>query len=211
MCLTEDQHAVEELAAQGTEQALAGRVHPRSLDSGLQDPGAACLEDGVEDRVKFDPRSRIKNRICSNRSPRARARLRACCTVHSPVRFAVTPPRCIRRVPCSMNTRTYSRFSSTVSTCKKSTARIPGGLGVQELPPGRACAALRRADARTSQDVIDGGRSDRDAELGQLAVDPAVAPQRILFCQADYEAGDAANRWRAAGLAPSARVVLSRG
>ena len=48
MRLTEDQHAVEELAAQGTEQAFAGRVHPRSLDSGLQDPGAACLEDGVE-------------------------------------------------------------------------------------------------------------------------------------------------------------------
>ena len=48
MCLTEDQHAVEELTAQGTEQALTGRVHPRSLDSGLQDPGAVCLEDGVE-------------------------------------------------------------------------------------------------------------------------------------------------------------------
>jgi len=48
MCLTEDQHAVEELAAQGTEEAFAGCVHPGSLDSGLQDPGAVCLEDGVE-------------------------------------------------------------------------------------------------------------------------------------------------------------------
>jgi hypothetical protein len=46
--LTEDQHAVEELAAQGTEEAFADRVHPGSLDSGLQDPGAGCLEDGVE-------------------------------------------------------------------------------------------------------------------------------------------------------------------
>jgi hypothetical protein len=27
----------------------------------------------------------------------------------------------------------------------------PGGLGVQELPPGRARAARRRADARSSQ------------------------------------------------------------
>jgi hypothetical protein len=98
-----------------------------------------------------------------------------------------------------------------VSTCKEVHGEDPGGLGVQELPPGRARAARRRADARSAQDLIDGGRRDRDAELGQLAVDPAVAPQRILFCQADYEAGDAANRWRAAGLAPSARVVLSRG
>jgi hypothetical protein len=32
--------------------------------------------------VKFDPRSRIKNLVLSNRSPRVRARLRACCTVH---------------------------------------------------------------------------------------------------------------------------------
>jgi hypothetical protein len=48
MRLTEDQHPVEELAAQGTEEAFAGRVHPGSLDSGLQDLGACGLEDGVE-------------------------------------------------------------------------------------------------------------------------------------------------------------------
>ena len=87
----------------------------------------------------------------------------------------------------------------------------PGGLGVQELPPGRARAARRRADARGSQDLIDGGRRDSHTELGQLAVDPAVAPQRILFRHANDKAGDAADRWRAAGLAALARVVLSRG
>ena len=87
----------------------------------------------------------------------------------------------------------------------------PGGLGVQELAPGRACASRRRADARSSQDLIDGGRRDRDAELGQLAVDPPVAPQRIFFRQANDKAGDAADCWRAAGLAPRARVILSRG
>ena len=42
--------------------------------------------------VKFDPRSRIKNLMLSNCSPRVRARLRACCTVQSPVGLAVTPP-----------------------------------------------------------------------------------------------------------------------
>jgi hypothetical protein len=35
--------------------------------------------------VKFDPRSRIRNRKFSNRLSRLMARLRACCTVHSPV------------------------------------------------------------------------------------------------------------------------------
>src|SRR5208282_2105711 len=48
MRLTEDQHAVEEFAAQGAEEAFAGRVHPGSLDGGPQDPGAGGLEDGVE-------------------------------------------------------------------------------------------------------------------------------------------------------------------
>jgi hypothetical protein len=51
----------------------------------------------------------------------------------------------------------------------------PGGLGVQELPPGRARAARRRSDARDSQDLIDGGWRDPDAELGRLAVDPPVS------------------------------------
>jgi transposase len=56
----------------------------------------------------------------------------------------------------------------------------PGGLGVQELPPGRGRAARRRADARTSQDLIDGGRGNRDAELGQLAgLGITVAPSTV--------------------------------
>jgi hypothetical protein len=48
MRLTEDQHAVQEFAAKGTQEAFAGRVHPGSLHSGPQDPGAVRLEDGVK-------------------------------------------------------------------------------------------------------------------------------------------------------------------
>jgi hypothetical protein len=48
VALAEDQHAVEELSAQGTDKALAGCIHPRRLDGGAQDPGAGGLEDGVE-------------------------------------------------------------------------------------------------------------------------------------------------------------------
>ena len=44
----EDQHAVQELAAQGADEAFAGRVHSRRLDSSAQDPGAGGLEHGVE-------------------------------------------------------------------------------------------------------------------------------------------------------------------
>jgi len=61
------------------------------------------------------------------------------------------------------------------------------------------------------QDLPHRGRSNGEAELRQLTVDPAVTPQRILLRQPDDEACDARGRRRAAGLEPLARVVLSRG
>ena len=79
----------------------------------------------------------------------------------------------------------------------------PGGLGVQELPPARARASRCRIDARGMQDLPHGGRRDCDAELGELAVDPAVSPRRILPRQADDKAGDARDCRRASWLAPT--------
>jgi hypothetical protein len=40
MPLAEDQEPVQELAAQGAGEPFADRVHPRSLDRGVQDGGA---------------------------------------------------------------------------------------------------------------------------------------------------------------------------
>ena len=48
MALAEDQHAVEDLSAQGADKALAGCIHARRLDGRAHDPGADGLEDGVE-------------------------------------------------------------------------------------------------------------------------------------------------------------------
>ena len=102
------------------------------------------------------------------------------------------------------------RFQQDSVNVQEVDGEDPGSLGVQELPPGRARTAWRRADARRTQDLIDGRRRNRHAELRQLAVYPAVTPQRILFRQAHDKAGDAAYDRRAAGLAPSACVVLPR-
>ena len=102
------------------------------------------------------------------------------------------------------------RFSSTVSTCRKAGCEDPGGLGVQELPPGRARTARRRIDVCGVQDLPDGGRRDSYAEFPQFAMDPAVSPQRILLRQADEKPGDAGDCRRASWLAPLARVVFLR-
>jgi hypothetical protein len=92
MPFAEDQHAVEGLSAQGSGEPLADRVHVQSLDGGAQDSGSGGLEDGADEAVKSGPRSRIRNLVPSSRSPGLKARLRGCCTVHSPAGLAVTPP-----------------------------------------------------------------------------------------------------------------------
>jgi hypothetical protein len=67
MSLAEDQHAVQDFAAQGADEAFAGRVHARSLDSAARNPGASGLETESKEWVKFGPRSRIRNLMSSNR------------------------------------------------------------------------------------------------------------------------------------------------
>ena len=74
--------------------------------------------------VNFVSRSRIKNFKPSARPSRFISRLRARWVTHAPVGWAVTPARCTRRVPCSMKNSTYRRRRNTVSTWKKSAARI---------------------------------------------------------------------------------------
>jgi hypothetical protein len=116
MRLAEDQHAVEELAPYSADETFADGVHPWSLHGGAQDPGAICLEDSVEGLGEVRSAVADHELDALEAFAEAEGQIAAWCTVRSAVGFAVTPPRCIRRVPCSMNTRTSSRFSSTVST-----------------------------------------------------------------------------------------------
>jgi hypothetical protein len=68
-------------------------------------------------------RSRIRNRIGSERSANAHDTWRACWMTHSALGFAVHPAACTRRLPNSMKKRTYTRCSQIVSTVTKSTAK----------------------------------------------------------------------------------------
>jgi hypothetical protein len=63
---------------------------------------------------------------------------------------------------------------------KKADGEDSCGLGVQELPPGRACPR-RGVDARGAEDLVDGRWRDGQAQLGQLAVNAPVTPQRVLL------------------------------
>jgi hypothetical protein len=54
------------------------------------------------------------------------------------------------------------------------------GLGPQELRPGRSDPPRCRSQTAAAQSVRDGRGGDSDAELEQLALDPQVAPPRVL-------------------------------
>jgi hypothetical protein len=103
------------------------------------------------------------------------------------------------------------RFSSTVVDVQEVDREDPGCLGVQELPPGRARTARRRIDACGVQDLPHGRRRDPNAELGELTVDAAISPQRVLLRHPNGKTGDAPDRRGPGGLAALARVVLLRG
>jgi hypothetical protein len=85
------------------------------------------------------------------------------------------------------------RTVASAARCQRGRSRRRGSLrpGRAGTAPGRACAAGSRIDTRGTQDLPDGGRRDRHAEFGYLAMDPAVSPQRILLRQPDNKAGDA--------------------
>ena len=125
-----NQHAVQELAAKDSDEAFAGRVHPRCLDVGAQDRGAGGLEDGVERGGQVRPAFADQELdVLELLAGGVGAGSRACCMVHSPDGCAVTLPRCIRRVPCSMNTSTYRLWVPTMpsphATCEYSWIRPP--------------------------------------------------------------------------------------
>ena len=77
--------------------------------------------------------------------------------------------------------------------------------------PRSSSTTPRRTDARGMRDLPYGRRRYGEAELRQLAVDPAVSPQRVLLRQPNDKAGDAPGCRRTTGRALLARVVLLRG
>ena len=97
---SEDQDSVQDLAAQGAGEALAGRVHPGSLDGGAQDPGAVCLEDRIEGLGEI--RSAVANQELEVLEPFAEAEREVAGLLHSPFASGVRgdaakmhPPRAV--------------------------------------------------------------------------------------------------------------------
>lgn len=72
------------------------------------------------------------------------------------------------------------------------------GLGAEEVSPGSGGALGHRVDPGLMKDLPHGGGGSPDPEHEQLAVNTAVAPARILPCQAQHQQADGADSARPA-------------
>jgi hypothetical protein len=176
----QDQDPVEAFATYGAdppfdERVRAGRPHGRPDCS----DAVGAEHTSSNPAVNLLSRSWIKNRIGSVGSTNVSMMLRACWVAHSPVGFAVMPARYTCRVAISLNTSTYSRRSSTVSTLKKSQATIPFACARRN---SRHVSDDRRGciDPGLLQDRPHGAGRDPDTEPDEFALDPAVAPTWVL-------------------------------
>jgi hypothetical protein len=90
----------------------------------------------------------------------------------------VTPRMCTVWVPISIANKTYRRRRKTVSTCRKSAARIAEACEVRNCR--RVGDARRGLESGGGQDRADGALAGAVAETGELALDAPVPPARVL-------------------------------
>jgi hypothetical protein len=120
-----DQKVVQALLAYGANPALGDGVGVGGLDRRQDDLGADRMPDVVDGSgelavsvVDQEPDGRG---IVFEGDEEATG----CWATHAPVGLAVTPARCTRRLCSWMKHNTYSRRRNTVSTVRKSPARMP--------------------------------------------------------------------------------------
>jgi len=113
--LVDDEDAVEELAADGADEAFGDRVRPGCWTGVLMIFTLVAVNTVSKATVSLASRSRMRNRNRHAVSSGSMVRLRANWVSHVVVGCAVTPRMWTRRVACSMTKNAYSRRRAMVS------------------------------------------------------------------------------------------------
>src|ERR1039458_3420220 len=163
MPAAEDQHPVQYRSAQGADEAFAGRIHARRLDSGTQDPGTSGLEHGVERGREV--RSAVTDEELDVLEPLVEGQGEVAGLLHRPLAGGAGGDSAkVHPAGAMLDEHQDVQSSQQHGVHVQEVDRAdPGGLGVQELPPGRTRPARSRIDACGPQDLPDGGRCDRHA------------------------------------------------
>ena len=179
---------------QPTESILAHHPPSRHDDSWLARPEWRCLSQGAMWTVHVVVIGELGIPITEHEpeptDARSRliARFRACCATYSPTGWA-SP-----RAPGPGGSRPRSQTARTAAAarpclrCRKSTASTwrPELVGTAASRPPTAWAPGRRRRAAGSS-IGAGADLVVVAEAEQLAVDPPVAPGRVLGCQPEHQ------------------------
>src|ERR1700684_4705385 len=91
----------------------------------------------------------------------------------------------MRRVPCSMKNSTAAQEHSIDVEEVHGQDRL--GLGLKECPPGLPGPSGRWADARVLEDLPHRRRGQLVPEPGQLTVNAAVSPTRVVPGHLHYQ------------------------
>ena len=121
----EDQDVVERLSTCGAHPSLGKCIRPRSAEWSLDNLDALSPQDFVKGSREFRvavTEQKPGSECAILGVPGEMARLLG--DPGAGGMWAVQPAKCTRRLPISMKNRTYSVWSQTVSTVKKSVARI---------------------------------------------------------------------------------------
>ena len=150
----EHEHPVEALRAYGSEKAFCVRVARGARTGALMTSVPSDLKTSSKLAVNFVSRSRTRNLIGRGASAKSPAKLRAAWVTKVLSGCSVTPRRCARRVACSIAKSTYRRLKNTVSTLKKSVARMPAAWALRnsaQVGPRRGAGPKpwRRSTRRT--------------------------------------------------------------
>jgi hypothetical protein len=97
---------------------------------------------------------------------------------------------CTVRVRTSLMNRTEILRSVIVSRVNKSVASTPVATSAQEAPPSGVGPAWCWAESSGGQDPPNRAGAYAVSETDEFAVDPAVAPGRVLPCQAQHQGPD---------------------
>ncbi len=173
-------------ASPGTRRARFGRSarRPRSpsvLAPGLHDPDALAAEDLVEraavlavavadqeaDAVLGEVETEVA-RLLGN--PGAAGILRAAGEPDAPARMRDEEEDVVAAQKHALDREEVAGDNAR---------RLPA----KELAPVRACPPRRRLQPCPGEQMADARRRDAEAELAQLAADPAMTPARILACE----------------------------
>ncbi len=138
VCLADDQHAIQKLSAQGAGEALADRVHPRRLDRTAQDRGAGGLEYGVE--ATSEVRPAVADQEPDVLEPLVEVEGKVTGLLRRPLAGWVGGDAAqMQPAGAVLDEYQYVQpFQQRSVHMQKIDRKDPGGLFVQELPPGRA-------------------------------------------------------------------------